>query len=147
MKKVYVKYKILVNGLHTTTQYSIDGFTLKSSTFDKELFNDHQYDENKEGVDFNLNVYLECCLTDFQKLSYNYFESDDYEEFEVSNKANINSQTVAKLLQSKIEIYNRINDFERKLRLILNIPLLFQIVRIEFYDENKKFLCAIQGNR
>jgi len=26
MKKVYVKYKILVNGLHTTTPYTIDEF-------------------------------------------------------------------------------------------------------------------------
>ena len=79
MKKVYVKYKILVNGLHTTTPYIIDGFTLKSSRFDKNMFND-KYDENKDGIDFNLNFYLESCFTDFEKLSYNYFESDNYEE-------------------------------------------------------------------
>lgn len=146
MKKVYVKYKVLVNGLHTTTKYSIDGFTLKSSNFEREIF-DYEYDENKEGIDFNLNLYLESCLTDFQKLSYNYLESDNYEELKVSNKFNINAQTVMKLLQTKKEIYNRINDLERKLRLILNIPLIFQIVCIEFYNEDKKFLCAIQGNR
>lgn len=146
MKKIYVKYKILVNGLHTTTPYTIDGFTLKSSTFDKNMFND-KYDENKNGIDFNLNFYLESCFTDFEKLSYNYFESDNYEEIEVSNKLTINSKTVTRLLQSKMEIYNRINDLERKIRLILNIPLIFQIVCIEFYDEDKKFLTAIQGNR
>ena len=146
MKKVYVKYKILVNGLHTITPYTIDGFTLKSAKFDKSIVID-KYDENKEGVDFNLNVYLESCLTDSEKLSYNYFESDNYEEIEVSNKAIINSKTVTRLLQSKLEIYNRINDLERKIRLILNIPLIFQIVCIEFYDEEKKFLTAVQGNR
>lgn len=146
MKKIYVKYKILVNGLHTTTPYTIDGFTLKSSTFDKDMFN-NEYDENKEGIDFNLNFYLESCFTDFENLSYNYFESDNYEEFEVSNKVIINSKTVTRLLQSKMEIYNRINDLERKIRLILNIPLIFQIVCIEFYDEEKKFLTAVQGNR
>ncbi len=146
MKKIYVKYKILVNGLHTTTPYTIDGFTLKSANFDKSIIID-KYDENKEGVDFNLNIYLESCLTDYEKLSYNYFESDNYEEIEVSNKAIINSKTVTRLLQSKMEIYNRINDLERKIRLILNIPLIFQIVCIEFYDEEKKFLTAVQGNR
>lgn len=146
MKKVYVKYKILVNGLHTTTPYTIDGFTLKSSNFDKSILID-TYDENKEGVDFNLNAYLESCLTDSEKLSYNYFESDNYEEIQVSNKLTINSQTVTKLVQTKIEIYNRINDLERKIRLILNIPLVFQIVCIEFYDENKKFLSVIQASR
>lgn len=146
MKKIYVKYKILVNGLHTTTPYTIDGFTLKSSTFDKDMFN-NEYDENKEGIDFNLNFYLESCFTDFENLSYNYFESDNYEEIEVSNKVIINSKTVTRLLQSKMEIYNRINDLERKIRLILNIPLIFQIVCIEFYDEEKKFLTAVQGNR
>lgn len=146
MKKVYAKYKILVNGLHTTTPYTIDGFTLKSSTFDKNMFND-KYDENKDGIDFNLNFYLESCFTDFEKLSYNYFESDNYEEIEVSNKVTINSKTVTRLLQSKMDIYNRINDLERKIRLILNIPLIFQIVCIEFYDEDKKFLTVVQGNR
>jgi len=146
MKKIYVKYKILVNGLHTTTPYTIDGFTLKSSMFDKDMFN-NKYDENKEGIDFNLNFYLESCFTDFEKLSYNYFESDNYEEIEVSNKVTINSKTVTRLLQSKIEIYNRINDLERKIRLILNIPLMFQIVCFEFYDEDMKFLTAVQGNR
>ena len=118
MKKVYVKYKILVNGLHTITPYTIDGFTLKSAKFDKSIVID-KYDENKEGVDFNLNVYLESCLTNSEKLSYNYFESDNFEEIEVSNKAIINSKTVTRLLQSKLEIYNRINDLERKIRLIL----------------------------
>lgn len=146
MKKIYVKYKILVNGLYTTTPYTIDGFTLKSSTFDKNMFN-NKYDENKDGIDFNLNFYLESCFTDFEKLSYNYFESDNYEEIEVSNKVTINSKTVTRLLQSKMEIYNRINDLERKIRLILNIPLMFQIVCFEFYDEGMKFLTAVQGNR
>lgn len=138
MKKIYVKYKILVNGLHTITPYTIDGFTLKSSTFDKNMFND-KYDENKDGIDFNLNFYLESCFTDFETLSYNYFESDNYEEIEVSNKVNINSKTVTRLLQSKIEIYNRINDLERKIRLILNIPLIFQIVCIEFLMKIRSF--------
>lgn len=145
-KKIYVKYKILVNGLHTTIPYTIDGFTLKSSTFDKDMFN-NKYNENKNGIDFNLNFYLESCFTDFEKLSYNYSESDNYEEIGVSNKVTINLKTVTKLLQSKTEIYYRINDFERKIILILNIPLLFQIVCFEFYDEDMKFLTAIQGNK
>lgn len=146
MKKIYIRYKILVNGFYVLNSYSIDGFTLKSSSFDKEIFL-NEYDENKNGAKFNLNCYLESCLTDSQKLTYNYFESDNYEEYEISNKLNINSQTVIKLLQTKKEIYNRIDDLERKLRLIFNVPLLFQIISIEVYDENKRFLTAVQGNR
>lgn len=146
MKNIYVKYKILVNGLSTTEEYCIDGFTLKNSAFDKEIFND-KYDEKKQGVDFNINFYLESCLTDLEKLSYSYFESNDYEKFEVSNDTVINSHTVGKVLQLKKEIFTKVDDLERKLRIILNVPLLFQIVCIEFYDSNKKFLCAMQGNR
>ena len=146
MKKIYIRYKILVNGFHVLNPYSIDGFTLKSSTFDKDIFS-NKYDINKDGIKFNLNYYLESCFTDSEKLTYNYFESDEFEEYEVSNKVNINSKTVINLLQKKKEIYNRVDELERKLRLTLNIPLLFQIVNIEVYDENKIFLTAVQGNR
>ena len=146
MKKIYYKYKILVNGLCTITPYSIDGFTLKTAHFDENILED-KYNDNKDGIDVNLNSYLSCCITDFEKMSYCYFESDNYEELEVSKKKIINSATVTKLLQAKLEIYNRINDLERKLRLVLNIPVLFQIVCIEFYDEEKNFLTAVQGNR
>lgn len=145
MKKIYVKYKILVNGLDTTIPYSIDGFTMKSAKFDKTMFN-NKYEVNKEGMSFNLNFYLESCFTDFKKLTYNYLENEDPDEIEVSNKAIINSRTSLKLL-SKLKLYNKINDLEMKMRLILNIPLIFQIVCYEFYDENKLFLTAVQGNR
>lgn len=49
MKKIYVKYKILVNGLHTTTSYTIDGFTLKSANFDKNIVIG-KYDESRGGA-------------------------------------------------------------------------------------------------
>lgn len=146
MKKIFIKYKMLVNGLSTKETYKIDGFTLKTSKFDKEIF-DSVYNENKEGIDFNLNYYLESCITNKNDLTYNYFESDTLEEIEVSNKYKIDKNKVIKLLETKLEIFNRVDDLERKLRLVLNIPLSFQIVCFEFYDENKKFISAIQGNR
>lgn len=147
MKIIYVKYKILVNGLATTNKFSIDGFTLKSSNFDKKLFNNEKYNKDKKGIDFNINFYLQSCMFDYKKLSYNYFESDDYEEFEIANKYIVNSKTSTKLLQKKKEIYDKVDDLEKKLRLILNIPILFQIISIEFYNENKEYLCSVQGNR
>ncbi len=146
MKDIFVKYKILVNGLHTEQQYSIDGFTLKNAIFDKELF-ENKYDKDKKGVDFNFECYLGACFIDSKKLMYNYFESNDYEKYEVSNKVKLNGNSIIKLLEIKSEIYDKANDLEKKIRLILNIPVLFQIVILEFYDENKEFVCAIQGNK
>jgi len=146
MKKIYIKYKILVNGLSTTTEYNIDGFTLKKSCFEKAMF-DIKYNEQKNGVDVNTNYYLLSCVIDSEKLIYNYFESDNYEEIEIPKDTIIDIKMIEMLLQTKKEILNRTDYLERKLRIVLNIPLLFQTVCIEFYDDNKKFLCTMQGDR
>lgn len=146
MKSIYLKYKILVNGLCTKTNYSIDGFTLKRSKFDIKIFK-HKYDVNKKGIDFNLNLYLMNCINNELELSYNYLETDNFEEIKISNKQKINSQTITEILINKKEIIYKIYNLEQKIRLSLNIPLIFQIVCIEFYDESKKFLEAIQINK
>ena len=38
-------------------------------------------------------------------------------------------------------------DLEKKIRIIFNIPILFQSINIEFYDENKKYMGTYQFNR
>lgn len=145
MKKIYVKYKILVNGL-PLKEYDIDGFTLKTSSFEKEFFKS-TYNHEKQGIDLNMNCYLTSCLIDDENLTYSYFESNDYYEFEVSNKFEFKEYSIKKLFKSRSDILERVDDLEKKLRLVLNIPLLFQIICTEFYDENKKYFCTMQGNR
>ena len=93
-----------------------------------------------------MNLYLHSCIGDYKNLKYSFFESKDLVEFEVSNKTVINKSTYDKILQ-KYKIAEKIDDLEMKLRLVLNIPLIFQAVNIEFYDENKKYVSSIQSNR
>mgnify|MGYP000676654671 CR=1 FL=1 len=59
----------------------IDGFELKASSFNKQIFNISEEELNESGKFFNLNYYLYSCITDYEKLSYNYFESDTFASY------------------------------------------------------------------
>lgn len=144
MKKMFLKYKILVNGLNVVDNYTIDGFTLKKGFFNKELF-DQKYKREGLGININMNLYLVSCLTDYNKLSYNYFESDDHIEIEVSNKTK--KDNLGKISKNNKDIIGKVLDLEMKIRIILNIPILFQSINIEFYDENKNYVGTYQFNR
>lgn len=144
MKKMYLKYKILINGLNPIGPYTIDGFTIKEGIFEEKMF-DMKYEQDNTGINLNMNLYLISCLTDYQRLSYNFFESVDYTEIEVSNKTTKN--TLNKVLANNKEIIDRVIDLEKKIRIILNIPILFQSISIEFYDINKKYVGTYQFNR
>lgn len=146
MKKIYIKYKILVNGLNIIGKYNIDGFSLKTSNLEKEVF-DIKQEEQEQGVSLNMNLYLTSCLTNYDTLSYNYFESENYEEYEVSNKTQVSKHTIGKILKSKKEIIDKVNNLEKKLRIVLNIPILFQSINAQFYDESKKYIGTVQCNR
>lgn len=146
MKKIYVKYKILVNGFCPLNEFKLDGFTLLTSNFDEEIFH-KECDPNKEGIDLNLNYYLYSCVTSYETKSYRYFASDDFFELNVSNKVVVNVKNARKYLEKENEVLNRVKDFEMKLRLIFNVPLLFQVIAIEFYDENKEYCCTMLGNK
>lgn len=144
MKKMFLKYKMIINGLSVVDNYTIDGFTLKKGFFNKKLFN-QKYKREGLGININMNLYLVSCLTDYNKLSYNYFESDDYIEIEVSNKTK--KDNLGKVLKTNKDIIGKVLDLEMKIRIILNIPILFQSVAIEFYDENKNYVGTYQFNR
>lgn len=145
MKKIYVKYKILLNGLYSENEYEIDGFILKRACFDKKYF-DMNYEKGKDFVQLNMNVYLYSCVGDYETLEYCFFESCDFSEFNVLDETIINKTSFKDVLQ-KYKITEKVDDLEMKLRLVLNIPLLFQAVNIEFYDENKKYISSVQSNR
>lgn len=143
MKKMYIKYKILVNGFNPVEAYTIDGFTIKKGTFEKKMF-DMKYNPDSMEINLNMNLYLISCLNDYEKLTYNYFESNELIEIEVSNK--ITKNNLSKVFNNK-EIIDRVTDLEKKIRIIFNIPILFQSINIEFYDENKKYVGTYQFNR
>lgn len=144
MKKMYIKYKILVNGLNPVKTYTLDGFTMKKGTFEEKMF-DMKYNHDNIGINLNMNLYLISCLNDYEKLTYNYFESNELIEIEVSNK--ITKNNLSKVLNTNMEIINRATDLEKKIRIIFNMPILFQSINIEFYDENKKYMRTYQANR
>lgn len=144
MKKMHIKYKILVNGLNPIGTYTLDGFTMKEGTFEEKIF-DMKYNQDNIGINLNMNLYLISCLNDYKKLTYNYFESNEFIEIEVSNKTT--KKNLNKVLDNNKEIIDRVMDLEKKIRIIFNIPVLFQSINIEFYDKNKKYVGTYQFNR
>lgn len=144
MKKMFIKYKILVNGLNPIGIYTLDGFTMKKGTFEERMF-DMKYNQDNIGINLNMNLYLISCLNDYEKLTYNYFESNELIEIEVSNKTTKNN--LSKVIDNNKKITDRTMDLEKKIRIIFNIPILFQSINIEFYDENKKYMGTYQFNR
>lgn len=144
MKKMYLKYKVLINGLNPIGEYEIDGFSIKEAKFEENIFKT-KYEKDKDGINFNMNLYLMSCLTDYENLFYKYFETNEFVEIEVSNK--IKKNNLDKIFKSHKEIIQKVLDLEKKIRLIFNIPVLFQIINIEFYDESKKYIGTFQCNR
>lgn len=104
-------YKILVNGLNPVGTYTLDGFTMKEGTFEEKMF-DMKYNKDNTGVNLNMNLYLISCLNDYKKLTYNYFESNEFIEIEVSNKTT--KYNLNKVLDKNKEITHRVTDLEKK---------------------------------
>lgn len=122
MKKMYLKYKILVNGLSPVGKYTLDGFTMKEGIFEEKLF-DIKYKQDDAGMNLNMNLYLISCLNDYEKLSYNYFESDEFTEIYVSNKTT--KSTFNKVLENNKKIIEKVTDLEKKIRIIFNYLFYF----------------------
>ena len=124
---MFIKYKILVNGLNPIGIYTLDGFTMKKGTFEERMF-DMKYNQDNIGINLNMNLYLISCLNDYEKLTYNYFESNELIEIEVSNKTTKNN--LSKVIDNNKKIIDRAMDLEKKIRIIFNIPILFQSINI-----------------
>lgn len=145
MKKIFVKYKILINGFNIIGDYEIDGFILREDKINEENFK-MNYDVEKTGINYNLNIYLYSCITD-RDLKYRYMESANLMEIDVSNKTQVTRENLLNIIEKYKEITEKIYDLEKKIRLIFNIPVLFQIINIEFYNENKKYIGFTQLNK
>ena len=142
MKKWFIKYKVLLNGFSVTDKYERDGFILKTGTFDKKLLGD-KYEPTFEGVDVDIyRLLYSSCINDSNKLTYRYLESIDFKEIEVSN--NTNNNNFHKIVKKDEKIMSDILDIQKKMRIIFNVPVLFQCINVEFYDENKKFVNCYQ---
>ena len=108
MKKIYIKYQVLVNGLPQIDKYKIDEFTLKQGHLKEEYFN-NKYTTVESELKLNMNYYLHSCIIDFEKLTYNYFENDEFIEFEISNKRKLNGKA-DNLFNANNDIFNKIED-------------------------------------
>ncbi len=145
MKQLLYKYKILVNGLKVTGEYKTDGFLLKEAQFNKNIFKSNCKRE-QDKMCLNMNKYLYSCIID-NELKYKYFESEDYKRIEIPDKTAINKEKLYIVLKKYPKILTDIKNLEQKLRLTFNIPLLFQIINIGFYDEGENLIGSIQYNR
>lgn len=146
MKKIYVKYTILVNGLNIIGEYNIDNFLLKKGYINENYFNEF-HNISTDGMQIDLNLYATSFINDFEDMSYRYFESIDYFEFDVSNKTIVTKEKAFELIEKYPEICEIPNNFEKKLRLTLNVPLYFAIIRINLYDENRNYKFFICDNK
>lgn len=145
MKKIFIKYKILVNGFNPIGEYFVDGFSLKKGHLDESYF-DKNHTVTKDGMEIDMNLYFISCLVDYEKLIYRYLENDDYIKFEIPDKMEIKKSNFKELLNSNNDIIERVYNLEQKLRIEFNIPLIFQIIHIEFFNVDKKFLFYAQQN-
>lgn len=145
MKKIYVRYKILVNGFSPLGEYRIDEFLLKTGKIDEKKFSNELHNISEDEMMYiNLNPYIAFCLCDKRNLLYRYFENDELIEFVLPKKEKMNASDILNKYPSILE---KAQDLEAKLRIIFNIPILFQSICIQFYDENKKFICNGQVNK
>lgn len=142
MKKIYIKYKILVNGFFVNDSFKCDEFILKDGYLNENYFKEKSLVVRDFPID--LNRFIIDCLVDYKTYRFKYFESEDFIEFEVSNK--FNKANIGSFLVKKSEIIQKIFDLEQKLRLRFNIPILFPITLLEIHDENKKLLSVCQTN-
>lgn len=71
-----------------------------------------KYNQDNIGINLNMNLYLISCLNDYEKLTYNYFESSELIEIEVSNKTTKNN--LSKVIDNNKKIIDRAMDLEKK---------------------------------
>lgn len=147
MKKIYIKYKILVNGFSTVSEYKIDNFSLKTGQINEEYFSKKHNITKDETMKIDFNSYIYSCISDYKNLYYRYFENEEFIEYEISNKTNISKDNVFNILDKYPLIISNIDDLERKLRIIFNIPLMFQNIHIDVYDNSKIYICNVQLNK
>ena len=67
MRKIYVKYQILVNGFNVLSPYTIDGFIIKDEYLNEEIYKSQQ-SISSGNIPINLNYFIHHCLVDYDKL-------------------------------------------------------------------------------
>lgn len=138
-KKVYIKLKILINGLFPITNFCFEDFTFKNGKYDESVINT----ENKDFIFYSSGHLLNSCygLEGKKGNYYNYFENENYIELEMdevvyNNRDRLND-FVLKNMSGKIE------SMEKRLRLITNFNIGLPILKATVYDENQKILTYV----
>jgi len=141
MKKIKIKYKLLLSGFPSVSkEYKFHDLILKEEQINDDFF----IDIIKSGK-FNTGLYLSyCTLINKDKKAYiNYFESYDFTEIEIQNKLVLDKNKLTKLIEKYPIIVNKIDELLTELRLTLNIPVSIPIKIISFYNENDEYIDSL----
>lgn len=135
--KVFYKNKILINGLFPMTNFKIDEYIQKTGVYDKSIINT----EHEDYIFYSGGYLVQSmyATTGSSNIFYEYFESEELHEIEVSTIENndILSNELIEKISYKVQL------LEKKLRLITNFKIGLPIFKATIYDENNNFITYV----
>ena len=140
MKTIKIDYKILVNGFAPNGNYEADGFILKTGRFNEDAFDFTKHITLSNEFDINTNDYLWSCIVDTNTMEYRFFQSNEQFVYDVDYE---NIDSLSEIIVNNRSFLECVNDLETELRLIFNIPVLFEAVIMDVYDCNNVKLLTL----
>lgn len=134
--KVKAKCKILINGLFPIENYKIDEFMQKTGEYDEMKVN-----TNDEDYIFYAAGELVKAMYSVKGKSgafYEYFENEELIEIDIENEIAINTNLLNEFILDFFR--KKIQNLERRLRLITNISIGLPVFRVKIFDENGKMI-------
>ena len=118
-KIIYIKMKIVINGLFPLEEYKIDEFILKVDKYDKNVINE----DHKDYIFYCNNCLLESSYQDENSANilYNYFENKEYIKIEISEDVYRDEKERDNFIITKLS--EKMKDLEKRMRLITNITI------------------------
>lgn len=144
-KKIYIKMKILIDGLFPMVNYQFENFIFKSAQYNETLIDV----ENEDYLFYsNGHLFHSCYGVVGKKGSfYNYFENNDYIELKTdeeiyNSREKLNSYVLENMSK-------KIKSIERRLRLTTNLDIGLPLSKIMIYDENRNYItyCGISDHQ
>jgi hypothetical protein len=134
MNKVYIKTKILVNGLFPLENFKIDEFTFKDGIYNEKAFDT----EDDDYIFYSTSYLLLSCYSTSDKkgIYYGYFENDNYIELDVSDETYNDRQKLNKYTLDYM--IKKVQFLEKKLRLITNLSIGLPVFKSTVDDKDGK---------
>ncbi len=134
MRRFKIKCKILVYGFPAIKNvYIVDNYELKCISINEQKIKQRV---RKDSFDTSMYIsFCSFCLAEDGKSYVNYFENIDYIVIDVPDNK-VNKEEIRKYIFQETNLNNQIAMLKLKLRLVLNIRILFPIIEINICDEN-----------